>query len=82
VSLVVNPDLQGLRRRDLHQLRRSAPAHDARKGTGTPVLMVRSGHTSVRSLTKHARVSAGALARHQSSLTRLAGGRDSVAGAG
>jgi Pentapeptide repeats (8 copies) len=33
--------------------------------TGTPMLMARSGHTSVRSLAKYARVSAEALARHQ-----------------
>jgi hypothetical protein len=34
-------------------------------GTGTPMLMARSGHTSVRSLAKYARVSAEALQRHQ-----------------
>jgi hypothetical protein len=39
--------------------------HDAEDGTGTPMLMARSGHTSVRSLAKYARVSAEALARHQ-----------------
>ncbi len=49
----------------LHQLRHSALTHDAEDGTGTPMLMARSGHTSVRSLAKYARVSAGALARHQ-----------------
>jgi len=49
----------------LHQLRRSALTHDAEDGTGTPMLMARSGHTSVRSLAKYARVSAEALARHQ-----------------
>jgi integrase/recombinase XerC/integrase/recombinase XerD len=49
----------------LHQLRHSALTHDAEKGTGTPMLMARSGHTSVRSLAKYARVSAEALARHQ-----------------
>ena len=49
----------------LHQLRHSALTHDAEEGTGTPMLMARSGHTSVRSLAKHARVSAEALARHQ-----------------
>jgi integrase/recombinase XerC/integrase/recombinase XerD len=49
----------------LHQLRHSALTHDAEDGTGTPMLMARSGHTSVRSLAKYARVSAEALARHQ-----------------
>ena len=49
----------------LHQLRHSALTHDAELGTGTPMLMARSGHMSVRSLAKYARVSAEALARHQ-----------------
>jgi len=49
----------------LHQLRHSALTHDAEDGTGTMMLMGRSGHTSVRSLAKYARVSAEALARHQ-----------------
>jgi len=50
---------------NLHQLRHSALTHDAEQGTGTPMLMARSGHTSVRSLAKYARVSAEALASHQ-----------------
>ena len=49
----------------LHQLRHSALTHDAELGTGTPMLMARSGHTSARSLAKYARVSAEALRRHQ-----------------
>src|ERR1035441_2273464 len=49
----------------LHQLRRSALTHDAEFGTGTPMLMARSGHTSERSLAKYARMSAEALQRHQ-----------------
>ena len=49
----------------LHQLRHSALTHDAEDGTGTPMLMARSGHASVRSLAKYARVSAEALQRHQ-----------------
>ena len=49
----------------LHQFRHSALTHDAEDGTGTPMLMARSGHTSARSLAKYARVSAEALARHQ-----------------
>src|SRR5262249_2758922 len=48
----------------LHQLRHSALTHDAEDGTSTPVLMARSGHTSVRSLVRYARVSEEALARH------------------
>ncbi len=48
----------------LHQLRHSALTHDAEKGTSTPMLMARSGHTSVRSLAKYARVTVDALARH------------------
>lgn len=51
----------------LHQLRHSALTHDAEDGTSTPMLMARSGHTSVRSLVKYARVSAEALRRHQAS---------------
>ena len=42
-----------------------ALTHDAEDGTGTPMLMARSGHTSARSLARYARVSAEALARHQ-----------------
>ena len=49
----------------LQHLRHSALTHDAEEGTGTPMLMARSGHTSVRSLAKYARVSAEALARRQ-----------------
>ena len=49
----------------LHQLRHSALTHDAEDGTSMPMLMARSGHTSVRSLAKYARVSAEVLTRHQ-----------------
>jgi integrase/recombinase XerC/integrase/recombinase XerD len=49
----------------LHQLRHSALTHGAEDGTPTPMLMARSGHTSVRSLAKYARVSAEALRQHQ-----------------
>ena len=49
----------------LHQLRHSALSHDAEDGTSTPMLMARSGHASVRSLAKYARVSVEALQRHQ-----------------
>ena len=48
-----------LRRRPLHlhQLRHSRLTHAAEDGASTPVLMKLSGHTSVRSLAKYARVS-------------------------
>lgn len=49
----------------LHQLRHAALSHDAEEGTSTPMLMARSGHTSVRSLARYARVSPEALQRHQ-----------------
>ena len=49
----------------LHQLRHSALTHDAEDGVNTPMMMARSGHTSVRSLAKYSRVSAEALQRHQ-----------------
>jgi integrase len=49
----------------LHQLRHSALTHDAEDGTSTPMLMARSGHTSVRSLVRYAKVSVEALQRHQ-----------------
>jgi integrase len=51
--------------RTLHQLRHSALTHDAEDGASTPMLMARSGHTSVRSLARYAWVSAEALERHQ-----------------
>jgi integrase/recombinase XerC/integrase/recombinase XerD len=49
----------------LHQLRHSALTHAAEDGVSTPMMMARSGHTSVRSLVRYARVSAEALQRHQ-----------------
>jgi len=49
----------------LHQLRHSALTHDAEDGASTPMLMAKSGHTSVRSLARYARPSAEALARWQ-----------------
>ena len=60
-----NAELLASRGATLHQLRHSAMTRDAEDGTGTPMLMARSGHTSGRSLAKYARVSAEALARHQ-----------------
>ena len=49
----------------LHQLRHSALTHAAEDGVSAPMLMARSGHTSITSLAKYARVSAEALQRHQ-----------------
>jgi integrase/recombinase XerC/integrase/recombinase XerD len=49
----------------LHQLRHSALTHAAEDGASTPMLMAKSGHTSVASLARYARVSAEALARWQ-----------------
>ena len=47
----------------LHQLRHSALTHDAEDGASTPMLMAKSGHTSVASLARYARPSAEAVAR-------------------
>jgi len=49
----------------LHQLRHSALTHDAEDGASTPMLMAKSGHTSVASLARYARPSAEALIRWQ-----------------
>lgn len=49
----------------LHQLRHSRLTHAAEDGVSTPVLMKLSGHTSVRSLVKYARVSDEGLMRFQ-----------------
>jgi integrase len=49
----------------LHQLRHSRLTHAAESGASTPMLMALSGHTSVRSLTRYAKVSAEALGRWQ-----------------
>jgi integrase/recombinase XerC/integrase/recombinase XerD len=49
----------------LHQLRHSALTHDAEADASTPMLMAKSGHTSVASLARYARPSAEALARWQ-----------------
>ena len=49
----------------LHQLRHSALTHDAEDGASTPMLMTKSGHTSITSLARYARPSAEALARMQ-----------------
>jgi integrase len=51
--------------KSLHQLRHSALTHAAEDGVNTAMLMARSGHTSVRSLVRYARVGKEALLRHQ-----------------
>ncbi|GAA3519963.1 integrase/recombinase XerC/integrase/recombinase XerD [Streptosporangium album] len=50
----------------LHQLRHSALTHAAEDGANTSTLLAYSGHTSVASLARYARVSGEALARWQS----------------
>ena len=49
----------------LHQMRHSALTHDAENGASTPMLMAKSGHTSVASLARYAKPSAEALQRWQ-----------------
>ncbi|MDQ2875508.1 MAG: hypothetical protein M3Y33_12245 [Actinomycetota bacterium] len=39
----------------LHQLRHSVLTHDTGDGASTPMLMAKSGHTSVASLARYAR---------------------------
>ncbi|MEV5561195.1 site-specific integrase [Nonomuraea wenchangensis] len=51
----------------LHQLRHSALTHAAEDGANTSTLLAYSGHTSVASLARYARVSPDALARWQQS---------------
>ncbi|KXF55418.1 hypothetical protein AXA44_37825 [Rhodococcus sp. SC4] len=49
----------------LHQLRHSRLTHAAEDGASTPILMKLSGHTSVRSLAKYARISDEGLVKWQ-----------------
>ena len=49
----------------LHQLRHSPLTHAAESGANTASLLALSGHTSVASLAKYARVSPEALARRR-----------------
>ena len=49
----------------LHQLRHFAPTHAAEAGANTSTLLAYSGHTSVASLARYARVSPEALSRWQ-----------------
>jgi integrase len=49
----------------LHDLRHSALTHSAEDGMPTPMLMTKSGHASIRTLSRYARPSVDALARWQ-----------------
>jgi integrase len=49
----------------LHDLRHSALTHAAEDGMPTPMLMTKSGHASIRSLSRYSRPSVDALARWQ-----------------
>lgn len=51
--------------RTLHQWRHSALTHDAASGVGTPLLMVKSGHTNPRTLAQYARPTVEDLAAFQ-----------------
>jgi integrase len=56
----------------LHQLRHSALTYAAEDGANTSTLLAYSGHTSVASLARYARVSPQALARWQETRDRAA----------
>ena len=65
-SSFLSPGRPGLRGSEtLHQLRHSALTHAAEAGANTSTLLAFSGHTSVTSLARYARVSPEALARWQ-----------------
>jgi integrase len=59
----------------LHQPRHSALTHDAEAGASTPMLMAKSGHTSVASLGRYARPSARPWRGGRSATTRPGGGK-------
>lgn len=60
----------------LHQLRHSALTHDAEDGASAPLLMTKSGHSSLRTLGKYARPGTEALAAWQQQTDRTRRGRD------
>lgn len=60
----------------LHQLRHSALTHDAEDGASAPMLMTKSGHASIRTLSKYARPGTEALAKWQEQTDRTRRGRD------
>ena len=57
-------ELEELHGWTLHQLRHSLLTHEAEDGTGTPMLLARSPHASVRSLERYARPGPEGVARH------------------
>lgn len=59
----------------LHQLRHSALTHDAEDGLSAPMLMSKSGHTSIRSVGRYARPGVEALARWQAESDPMRRGR-------
>jgi hypothetical protein len=61
--------------RELHQLRHSALTHAAEDGANTSTLLAHSGHTSIASPARYARVSPAALGRWQESRDPAARGR-------
>ena len=63
------------RTRGVRERRHSALTRDAEDSTGTPMLMARSGYTSVRSLARYAGVSPRRRRAPGPSATRAAGGR-------
>jgi integrase/recombinase XerC/integrase/recombinase XerD len=60
----------------LHQLRHSALTHDAEDGASAPLLMTKSGHSSLRTLGKYARPGTEALAAWQRKTDPHRRGRD------
>jgi integrase/recombinase XerC/integrase/recombinase XerD len=60
----------------LHQLRHSALTHDAEDGASAPMLMTKSGHSSLKTLGKYARPGTEALAAWQQQTDRTRRGRD------
>jgi integrase/recombinase XerC/integrase/recombinase XerD len=63
-------------RKTLHMLRHSSLTHDAEDGASTPLLMTKSGHSSIRSLAKYARPGTEALAAWQAKTDPARRGRD------
>jgi integrase len=60
----------------LHQLRHSALTHDTEDGASAPMLMTKSGHSSLRTLGKYTRPGTEALAAWQARTDRTRRGRE------
>ena len=60
----------------LHQMRHAVLTHDAEDGASPPLLMTKSGHSSIRSLAKYAWPGTEALAAWQQLTDRTRRGRD------